>query len=139
MSEHSEETVRAELRAWLEANWDPGLGLFEWRGRLADSGWGAPDWPEAWYGRGLPVALGGTSNHFRRTSLVAAGGWDAWNVTEDADLGLRLARLGHRVGAIRSPIRTRSPQFPIASGKKLRASVQASTTSAKDTPSSFSE
>ena len=32
---------------------------------------------------GLPVALGGTSNHFRRTSLIAAGGWDAWNVTED--------------------------------------------------------
>ena len=47
---------------------------------------------------GLPVALGGTSNHFRRDALVASGGWDAWNVTEDADLGLRLARLGRRVG-----------------------------------------
>jgi cellulose synthase/poly-beta-1,6-N-acetylglucosamine synthase-like glycosyltransferase len=62
----------------------------------------------AWLG--LPVVLGGTSNHFRRTSLVAAGGWDAWNVTEDADLGLRLARLGHRVGAIRSPTLEAPPE-----------------------------
>jgi cellulose synthase/poly-beta-1,6-N-acetylglucosamine synthase-like glycosyltransferase len=43
---------------------------------------------------GLPVPLGGTSNHFRRETLVAAGGWDPFNVTEDADLGFRLARLG---------------------------------------------
>ena len=43
----------------------------------------------------LPIALGGTSNHFRAETLRAAGGWDAWNVTEDADLGLRLARLGY--------------------------------------------
>ena len=43
---------------------------------------------------GLPIALGGTSNHFKRSKLVEAGGWDAWNVTEDADLGLRLARCG---------------------------------------------
>ncbi|MEW5963995.1 MAG: glycosyltransferase [Pseudomonadota bacterium] len=41
---------------------------------------------------GLPVPLGGTSNHFRRSALVAAGGWDPYNVTEDADLGMRLAR-----------------------------------------------
>jgi glycosyltransferase XagB len=46
---------------------------------------------------GFPVALGGTSNHFRRTDLVALGGWDAWNVTEDADLGVRLARHGWKV------------------------------------------
>lgn len=58
----------------------------------------------------LPVALGGTSNHFRRTALVKAGGWDAWNVTEDADLGLRLARLGHRVGAITSPTLEAPPE-----------------------------
>lgn len=45
----------------------------------------------------LPVALGGTSNHFRRSVLVALHGWDAWNVTEDADLGLRLAWHGYRV------------------------------------------
>lgn len=41
---------------------------------------------------GWPVPLGGTSNHFRRSALVAAGGWDPYNVTEDADLGMRLAR-----------------------------------------------
>lgn len=44
---------------------------------------------------GAPLALGGTSNYFRRDVLERAGGWDAWNVTEDADIGLRLARLGY--------------------------------------------
>jgi glycosyltransferase XagB len=46
---------------------------------------------------GYPVALGGTSNHFRRADLVTIGGWDAWNVTEDAELGIRLARHGWKV------------------------------------------
>lgn len=41
---------------------------------------------------GLPVPLGGTSNHFRTGVLRSLGGWDAFNVTEDADLGVRLAR-----------------------------------------------
>ncbi len=50
----------------------------------------------------LPVALGGTTNHFRAAVLRRVGGWDAWNVTEDADLGIRLARLGARVGALDS-------------------------------------
>ena len=45
----------------------------------------------AWH---LPMALGGTSNHFRVEVLRGVGGWDAWNVAEDADLGLRLARFG---------------------------------------------
>jgi hypothetical protein len=49
---------------------------------------------------GAPLALGGTSNFFRRDALVKAGGWDAWNVTEDADIGLRLARLGYRATMI---------------------------------------
>lgn len=48
------------------------------------------------------MLLGGTSNHFRTRTLRAVGGWDAWNVTEDADLGLRLARFGLRVEALRS-------------------------------------
>jgi glycosyltransferase XagB len=43
---------------------------------------------------GAPIPLGGTSNHFRRPSLEACLGWDPYNVTEDADLGLRFARLG---------------------------------------------
>lgn len=45
---------------------------------------------------GLVVPLGGTTFFIRRTALDHAGGWDGWNVTEDADLGVRLARLGYR-------------------------------------------
>ena len=50
----------------------------------------------------LPIALGGTSNHFRVEALHRVGGWDAWNVTEDADLGMRLAYAGSRVGTLDS-------------------------------------
>jgi cellulose synthase/poly-beta-1,6-N-acetylglucosamine synthase-like glycosyltransferase len=57
----------------------------------------------------LPVALGGTTNHFRAESLRRVGGWDAWNVTEDADLGLRLARFGARVGALDSETAEEAP------------------------------
>jgi cellulose synthase/poly-beta-1,6-N-acetylglucosamine synthase-like glycosyltransferase len=39
----------------------------------------------------LPLPLGGTSNHFRTRMLRSLGGWDAFNVTEDCDLGLRMA------------------------------------------------
>ncbi|MGC9418209.1 MAG: glycosyltransferase family 2 protein [Rhodovulum sp.] len=45
---------------------------------------------------GVPVPLGGTTLFFRRRVLEDLGGWDAHNVTEDADLGLRLARHGYR-------------------------------------------
>ncbi|MEZ5894198.1 MAG: glycosyltransferase [Parvularculaceae bacterium] len=51
---------------------------------------------------GAPIPLGGTSNIFRTETLIAAGGWDPYNVTEDADLGLRLARLGYRVEVLDS-------------------------------------
>ncbi|NJM28963.1 MAG: glycosyltransferase [Rhizobiales bacterium] len=51
---------------------------------------------------GLPLPLGGTSNHFRVAALRDAGGWDAWNVTEDADLGLRFSRMGYETGTIDS-------------------------------------
>ena len=57
MSEPTEESVRAEARAWLEANWSPDLGLVDWRGKLVDAGWGAPNWPKAWHGRELPPVL----------------------------------------------------------------------------------
>ena len=50
-----ERTLRAEVRAFVEANWDPQMSLREWRGRLVDSGWAVPSWPERWYGRGLPA------------------------------------------------------------------------------------
>lgn len=49
-----------------------------------------------------PMPLGGTSNHFLRSALVKVGGWDPYNVTEDADLGLRLTASGYRVAVVRS-------------------------------------
>lgn len=53
-------------------------------------------------GTGIPLPLGGTSNHFRSAQLRELGGWDPWNVTEDADLGLRASVRGFRVGIIDS-------------------------------------
>ena len=50
----------------------------------------------------LPIPLGGSSNHFRARSLIGVGAWDEWNVTEDADLGIRLSRFGYRVKALDS-------------------------------------
>jgi alkylation response protein AidB-like acyl-CoA dehydrogenase len=57
MSKINHAEVRAEVRDWLAANWDPDISLVEWRSKLADSGWGMPQWPKEWYGRGLPHAL----------------------------------------------------------------------------------
>jgi len=51
---------------------------------------------------GAPIPLGGTSNHFRRGVLRALGGWDPYNVTEDADLGIRMYREGYRVRVLES-------------------------------------
>ena len=50
----------------------------------------------------LPMPLGGTSNHFRTAMLERVLGWDPWNVTEDADLGLRFAEEGLCVGVLSS-------------------------------------
>lgn len=44
----------------------------------------------------MPLPLGGSSNHFRTSVLREVGSWDPYNVTEDADLGFRLARFGYR-------------------------------------------
>ena len=57
----------------------------------------------------LPLPLGGTSNHFRIATLRAIGGWDAFNVTEDADLGMRLARRRLRVETLDSNTREHAP------------------------------
>jgi cellulose synthase/poly-beta-1,6-N-acetylglucosamine synthase-like glycosyltransferase len=51
---------------------------------------------------GVPMPLGGTSNHFRTQVLRDIGGWDAFNVTEDADIGIRLSQLGYGVSMIAS-------------------------------------
>jgi glycosyltransferase XagB len=50
----------------------------------------------------VPIPLGGTSNHFDLEKLREVGGWDPFNVTEDADLGLRFAALGYDVAVIDS-------------------------------------
>ncbi len=44
----------------------------------------------------MPIPLGGTSNHFRVDALRRLGGWDAYNVAEDCDLGIRIAEAGYR-------------------------------------------
>jgi cellulose synthase/poly-beta-1,6-N-acetylglucosamine synthase-like glycosyltransferase len=51
---------------------------------------------------GGPVPLGGTSMHIPRAILQVVGGWDPFNVTEDADLGVRLQRLGYQVAVLDS-------------------------------------
>ncbi len=65
----------------------------------------------------LPLPLGGTSNHFRISALREVGGWDPFNVTEDADLGMRLARFGFHTGVIAS---TTWEEAPVRFGQWLR-------------------
>jgi cellulose synthase/poly-beta-1,6-N-acetylglucosamine synthase-like glycosyltransferase len=50
----------------------------------------------------IPIPLGGTSNHFKIEVLRELHGWDPFNVTEDADLGVRLTQKGYRVGVVDS-------------------------------------
>ncbi len=52
--------------------------------------------------RGFSLPLGGTSNHFRTEVLRALGGWDAFNVTEDCDLGLRISQYGLKTAMLDS-------------------------------------
>ena len=51
----TEDSLRADVRAWVTAHWDPSLSLRAWRERLLDAGWAVPSWPERWYGKGLPA------------------------------------------------------------------------------------
>jgi cellulose synthase/poly-beta-1,6-N-acetylglucosamine synthase-like glycosyltransferase len=68
-----------------------------------------------WLGRAeLPLPLGGTSNHFKRRALEIFGGWDPYNVTEDADLGLRLHRFGFTTGVSDSvTVETAPDRLPV--------------------------
>jgi cellulose synthase/poly-beta-1,6-N-acetylglucosamine synthase-like glycosyltransferase len=52
--------------------------------------------------RGHAMPLGGTSTHFRTAAVREAGGWDAWNVTEDCELGMRLAAAGYEARTLDS-------------------------------------
>jgi cellulose synthase/poly-beta-1,6-N-acetylglucosamine synthase-like glycosyltransferase len=57
----------------------------------------------------LPVTLGGTSNHFKMSALHKVGFWDSYNVTEDADLGIRLYLKGYKVHILDSKTLEESP------------------------------
>lgn len=54
------------------------------------------------HSQSLPIPLGGTSNHFRVAELREVGAWDAFNVTEDLDLGMRIHRAGYRTAMVDS-------------------------------------
>ena len=62
---------------------------------------------------GFPVPLGGTTIFFRRAALEQVGAWDAHNVTEDADLGMRLARFGYRTEVIDTTTREEASARPV--------------------------
>lgn len=57
----------------------------------------------------LPLPLGGSSNHFHTATLREIHAWDPYNVTEDADLGMRLARFGYRAAMIDSTTYEEAP------------------------------
>ncbi|MCH2037490.1 MAG: glycosyltransferase [Rickettsiales bacterium] len=63
------------------------------------------------YRFGMPVPLGGTSNHISVRHLKKLGYWDPYNVTEDADLGLRIAQEGYKVGLLDSTTWEESPLY----------------------------
>ncbi|MCK0209142.1 glycosyltransferase [Starkeya koreensis] len=58
----------------------------------------------------LPLPLGGTSNHFRREAIEGVGAWDPYNVTEDAEIGVRLAGAGWRTAVIASATDEEAPR-----------------------------
>lgn len=62
---------------------------------------------------GAPIPLGGTSNHFRTKGLKAIRGWDAFNVTEDCDLGIRLFKKGFKTAIIDSTTYEEANSSPI--------------------------
>lgn len=57
----------------------------------------------------IPLPLGGTSNHFRRSDLQVLGAWDPYNVTEDADLGIRIAARGRESRLLNSTTLEEAP------------------------------
>ncbi|PCI05886.1 MAG: glycosyl transferase [Hyphomicrobiales bacterium] len=57
----------------------------------------------------VPIPLGGTSNHFKLAELKKLGAWDPFNVTEDADLGIRIYRAGYQCGTITHPTHEEAP------------------------------
>ncbi|MEE2057132.1 glycosyltransferase [Rhodococcus artemisiae] len=60
-----------------------------------------------------PIPLGGTSNHIRRSVFDDIGAWDPYNVTEDADLGVRIAESGYRTAVLDSTTLEEANSDPI--------------------------
>ncbi|WP_099022927.1 glycosyltransferase [Mycolicibacterium palauense] len=60
-----------------------------------------------------PIPLGGTSNHLRRSVLDEIGSWDPFNVTEDADLGLRIDASGYHTAVLDSTTLEEANSDPI--------------------------
>jgi cellulose synthase/poly-beta-1,6-N-acetylglucosamine synthase-like glycosyltransferase len=61
----------------------------------------------------IPIPLGGTSNHFKLDNLVELGAWDPFNVTEDADLGVRAYAKGYKVAIVNSTTYEEANNEPI--------------------------
>lgn len=63
---HDEDELRAEARAWYEANWDPDLSVGAWFHRMMVDRWAYPTWPQRWWGRDLPTGLARVVREERR-------------------------------------------------------------------------
>jgi cellulose synthase/poly-beta-1,6-N-acetylglucosamine synthase-like glycosyltransferase len=61
----------------------------------------------------IPIPLGGTSNHFKLQNLVELGAWDPFNVTEDADLGVRAYAKGYKIAIVNSTTYEEANNEPI--------------------------
>lgn len=92
---------------------------------------------------GLPIPLGGTSNHFRVAALRSLRGWDAWNVTEDADLGVRLAREGFQVADLPSTTFEEAPShyriWRAQRARWMKGFLQTAVTHSRDPRETFRE
>jgi cellulose synthase/poly-beta-1,6-N-acetylglucosamine synthase-like glycosyltransferase len=73
----------------------------------------------------LSFPLGGSSNHFRTTVLRKVGGWNPYNVTEDADLGIRLYRFGYRLAVLSSATYEEAPACFVMCSSSARAGTRA--------------
>ena len=69
------EALRAEVREWVTANWDPDLTVAAWWDLLCDSGWAVPTWPVEWFGKGLSRGEGNiVSDEIVKCGAVGAPG-----------------------------------------------------------------
>lgn len=94
----TEDSVRAQVVAWLADNWDPDLELLVWRDRLVDSGWGCPSWPRTMFGRGLPGAFTSIVNEeFQRVGAPGTAGGSAMGLAAPTLLAMASEELQKRL------------------------------------------